>query len=265
MKKFYPWGKLSELPACPAKSQFEAIINSHIFRANIQIQPPDRYQMANFFKTQEIKGINAQELLLAATATIGIFKVRRKRPPADIFHEPTQGTIPELIKTLVAINTTMFTQLDGKVFPITQAIAQIAHKMGAWVELSEPTRNPFWSPVQYLPPRWIVCYRLWNHCHKEDVPQNLNENQTAIGGLTKSLTDVLVAFAFDDLSIPMELGEALTIGYSLSLLTEQPSQFSQIWESRAELPPISTEADIFRQIFFPLEESSSSDERYKTK
>ena len=109
-----------------------------------------------------------------------------------------------------------FIQIGEETLPIAPAIALLAQKTGAWVEHMKPFRVPWGEENFSFSPQWVVNYRAWNHCRSYDIKKNIEFFDASLFSLTKSLEDVLVAFAFDDLAIPMELGEALTLAFALN-------------------------------------------------
>ena len=121
--------------------------------------------------------------------------------------------------------------------------------MGARVELLEPFTTPWGAKNFSFPSKWVVTYRSWNHCRKEQINENISKSDTALLGMTKSFGDILTAFAFGDLAAPMELGEALTLGYALNIAQLGQETISQVWESEWESPPTPFGGDSFQELF----------------
>ena len=182
----------------------------------MELSAPDRFQIKKFSQHPPNWELTANEIILTAVCTIGIFRTRGDRAPADIATEPHQGNISQLITTLVLMNDKFFVKIGEETLPIVPAIAFLAQKMGAWVEHMKPFRTPWGEEHCSFSSRWVVNYRAWNHCRSYDIKKNIEFFDASLFSLTKSLEDVLVAFAFDDLAIPMELGEALTLAFALN-------------------------------------------------
>ena len=166
--------------------------------------------------------------MLSAVCIIVIFRVRGNRSPSGISAETSQGAILQLIDTLISTNETFCIQLCNKTLPIIPELASLAHDMGAWVEYIDPFRTPRGATNVSLSSQWVVSYRAWNHCRPYDIENNVRNFDTSLFSLTKSLTDIPVAFSFNDLATPMELGEAQTIGHAFSLAHLRQKTFSQI-------------------------------------
>ena len=107
--------------------------------------------------------------------------------------------------------------------------------------------------------RWVT-YRFWNHYRKYEIVQNTKQYQSALFGLANSFSDIPIAFSPDDLSIPMEMSETLTLGRPFSLKQIDVAPPSVIGESGVTQPPHLPAKDISQELFFHWR-ASSSDER----
>ena len=79
------------------------------------------------------------------------FQIRKGRAPSCIAAQTSDGAIPQLVPTLISTNKIFFAQIDERTMETIQAIAFLARKMGARVELLEPFTAPWGAKNFSLP------------------------------------------------------------------------------------------------------------------
>ena len=225
-----PFTVFENTPHGKLKESFRPLLQNHKLIIGANILYPGSGEIKNFFRSNQKVTPNREALLLASALTKGIFKIRRSPFPGELIDELLPGSTSELARTLIATNSSFFIKIDGRVSQLVTALANLASKLGAWVENVKFVQNPLELKTTQTQ---IVRYHAWNHKFEHEILSEIVNFESSLLTLSSALGWLPVVFAFDDMAFQLELADALTVGFSLFHKPSSSSSARAIYQSRA--------------------------------